>query len=123
MWDFSEKFAYNKERLSTLLFKDSRGYTDDSMMKALKPLQGNICHFAMRLSKTELYKAWEVEDKDDEAKTGECDCPLRINYLLPCRHVLPKDKSNALDRCTIHRRWHLQDSGCECFQRLTAKLL
>lgn len=88
------------------MFKDDTGYTDFRMLRALKPLRGSISQFAIRCIKTELYHCWRLEEEAMEDK--ECDCIYRINFLLPCRHMLPRAHDAQVEVDMVHHRWYLE---------------
>lgn len=90
------------------MFKDDSGYTDTRMIHALKPLRKSISQFAIRRIKTELYHCWNPDEEEGGTEDTECDCEHRVNYLLPCRHMLPRDQSAQVQIDMVNCRWHLE---------------
>ncbi|CDH61027.1 predicted protein [Lichtheimia corymbifera JMRC:FSU:9682] len=116
--DFQAEYTYFRESTTFLTFKDEDGYTDSQMINALRPLQGKVVHFAIRHIKRQLRQAWYNEESSSSTThSSDCTCPLRINYLLPCMHTLPKHFMDEIRLDTIHSRWLLQPNEVQ-FQPL-----
>lgn len=69
--------------------------------KGMEPVCGKISRFAYDRIIEQLADAWST---DYEA----CQCPVRVQFRLPCYHLLPRDSSPVtLDM--IDLRWSLDE--------------
>ncbi|CAG8544874.1 18826_t:CDS:2 [Gigaspora margarita] len=69
-------------------------------------LIGNISIWAIDNIKRTLQKMKENPTENKNIKN--CECPVKINYKLPCPHVIPMDSLIPLS--IIHKRWLLERS-------------
>ncbi|KAI8136448.1 hypothetical protein BJV82DRAFT_680657 [Fennellomyces sp. T-0311] len=67
--------------------------------------KNNICHYAIRKTISEISEACKLDPSTVEK--SECDCEIRINYKLPCKHDLLKYLSGAVDHLIYDKRWTL----------------
>lgn len=80
-------------------------------MHALSEIRFSVSHFALRIIKTELRKTWELTaHQRKEATSDDCDCEARLNFLLPCHHVLAALHNIPVPVSMIHKRWLLEAS-------------
>ena len=79
------------------------------MASLLKPLEGLVGHFAIRRIRAEIEKARDIVRGETSADDDQCNCEARINYLLPCYHLLLNSARTevTLDITTIGSRWYL----------------
>lgn len=103
--------------MSWHVFKDENG--DVSVVNQItRRLKGCISQFAIRMITTEIFEAYDKENKDTSI-IDNCDCEIRVNFLLPCQHTLRKMSRTmsglVIDPETIDSRWHLRKSQSKCF--------
>lgn len=53
----------------------------------MQDLFGKVCFFALNFVRSELNKAWKnAGDQKEDSST--CSCATKINYGLPCQHMI-----------------------------------
>ncbi|SAL95635.1 hypothetical protein, partial, partial [Absidia glauca] len=96
----------------TIAFRDvqtlgrNRYSDNDPHFQRMKILSINICRFAFDKIKEEMPYLKDVKLGDS------CNCSIRINYKLPCRHTIPNDNS-TLELSLLDPRWLLYPENQE----------
>lgn len=92
----SEKEEMLKETNSTPIFSEKE-------TQAIGHLFGKVCFFAIYKIRFELHLAWKNEIPGEQY---QCDCLSRLNFGLPCQHMMKAD-GPAVDLQYIPSRWFL----------------
>lgn len=84
---------------------------DKCYMDALKDLTKKVSMFAIDKIHVELKDVQKRKTYTKE-ELENCNCGVRVNYSLPCRHILwSKGGTRYVDKSWIHKRWYLQDAS------------
>ncbi|KAF7721002.1 hypothetical protein EC973_005630 [Apophysomyces ossiformis] len=62
---------------------------DDNEHSAMKELYGKVSFFAINMVRKELKRTWENAENGTLEKKNSCSCKAKVNYKLPCQHMLP----------------------------------
>ncbi|ORY98671.1 hypothetical protein BCR43DRAFT_543639 [Syncephalastrum racemosum] len=96
---------YNNEVLSRWVMKNSgKGGEDKELVRMLSSLTGSICQYAISKTATEIIASRSLTDTD------MCDCEVRVNFKLLCRHQLFKLQGHIVVPSMYDSRWTLQGS-------------
>jgi replication initiation and membrane attachment protein DnaB len=80
-------------------------YANEAFAHRLDNMRGNATSFAFEYIKYELAKSLIPENS--HAPDGRrCLCKLRVNYRIPCRHIL-RQYDGVVPLNIIHQRWRI----------------
>lgn len=87
-------------------------FMPDEVKEKLQHLIGKVSQYAVDKIKKELVKVGKEDNTDAPIKPNEgdsqslaCNCKIRVNFGIPCYHILPTTVPIPLS--LLHPRWHL----------------
>jgi hypothetical protein len=91
----------------SLLFPETTKFIGSVYERRVSHLRSKISAFAYAKIKLEITFAWEFDEKDYQLKDS-CTCSLRHAFMLPCRHLIPR-QAIPVPFSMIGRRWIICD--------------
>lgn len=76
-------------------------FMPDDVKKKLQHLTNRVSRYAVDKIKKELAN----DEKESSSESSACNCSIRVNFGIPCRHVLPLNELVPLS--LLHERWLL----------------
>jgi hypothetical protein len=95
----------------SLLFPETTSFISSEYVKRVAHLRSKITTFAYEQIKMEITEAWQY-DENEYKDNNSCICSLRHAFMLPCRHIIPRE-AIPVPFSIIGRRWIICDEVLE----------
>lgn len=96
-------------------------FMPEHVKEKLQHLIGKVSQYAVDKIKKELVKVGKkdkvdkpIEPSESDSQPLACNCKIRVNFGIPCYHILPTTEPIPIS--LVHLRWHL------CLDKHTAGL-